>query len=406
MRHPLKSSLAYLAILSLSISCVRTEEIENAPKFEHEFSVQAELPEIEQDPDTKAYLGSYIGATWTEGDKVSVVNLTTGKILGGSLSSNSGGTRTTLSGTVSGTIAKNDKLALFYPSFGVSQETEFGPSQNFNLASQERESGVPLVAYSIFTSQNSTGKISGLNLSFYYAMSFLKINMANLPANGNISQLKIQNIPVEFSMSIKGSKDEFEIATDAEKTALGVIQINGDYKTSPSGTLAIAIGVMPSDYSSDRRVIVSVESYGDYISPLAAAKLNSHEYYNTIASKFEKFQLAGKSGYGIYDISTGMTLHEYEELGDNVVVGTENGENDFSLVNTSSNQYWTIKGIPEDAKLGSTFESRHYSYGIEGYPEKSTDNATVLYTEDEGEFLKMWVKAGDCVYIIRKNKAL
>lgn len=403
----MKNSRFTLAALLVSFaltSCHREEQqpLSAGPVFEHVFSVDAELPLLEQEPDSKGYLGSYISANWSEGDKLSVVNLTKGKILGGELTADGSGTRTTFSGTVSGTISTGDKIALFYPSFGLSEEDDFD-SRNFSIAQQSAASNAPLVTFATFTADRVDGSFSGLNLSFFYVLSYLKINMANLPAEAAVSKISLVNVPDNLTLTVNSDKTGFDIATAQEKAAKGKITVSGQLTTSASGTMTLSVGVMPSDEASDRKILVTVDGVGVYASVFASAQLSSHKYYNTVSSLFECIGTSENQSYGLF--RTGAQIVEvdaYQESSCNVICGTESGEADFSLVNNFANSYWTLKGIPEDAAEGTTFTARVYSFGIDFAPSLVLEGAEVVLTEDEGDFTKLWVRAGDYLFIVRK----
>ena len=398
----LRFSLVVLVALIVVISCNRMEEQMHTQNKGHVFSVSAELLPIEQEPESKGYLDSYISATWNEGDNISVVNLTKGKILGGHLTADRTGSRATFSGTVTGTISSGDMITLFYPSFGNAEETDFS-TRNINLAEQSKESNVPLVSYSgTFTASGNSGEFVNLNLGFYYILSYLKINMANLPADAAISKISLRNIPNQLSLSVNNTHDGFDIANDAEKSAKGVIELTGTFKTSASGSLAVAMGVMPSAKSNIRSIIVTADASGDYYSPLTSAELQSHKYYNTIASQFELISLPGKEGYGIYDLGTSTVINSYEEFANTVISGTENGESDFTMLNAQTFDFWTLKGVPSDAEEGTVFKARIYTNGVD-YPTNTVlENAKITLAEADGDFTKLWIKAGNTLFIVRK----
>ncbi len=394
---------AVLVVPFLFYSCNRLEEQgqECTPLNEHVFSVSAFLPEIEQEPDTKGYLGSFISASWNKDDKVSVVNLTTGKILGGSLTADRAGIKATFNGTVTGSISAGDVISLLYPSFETTEETDFG-TRNVSIAEQSQDSKVPLVAYSTFTADNTDGTFADISLDFYYIISFLKINLANLPAGAALSKIQIRNIPNELSLSVNEAGDGFDAATDEEKSAMETINVSGSFTTSASGTLGFSVGVMPSSASASRSILVTTEDGDDYLSSMASGQLASHKYYNTIASKFEIVGFSNNDEYGIYDLSSSSVVDSYDEFASNVITGVEDNESDFTLLNLSTFGYWTLKGLPADVAEGATFTARILSNGIDFSTNAVFENAKVCMIEDDGDFSKIRVKAGNNLFIIRK----
>jgi len=398
------TKLSTAAILAMAIvsSCAKDNK---APKeilsmTEHSFSVNALLPGIEQEEESKGYLGSYISANWSEGDKVSVVNLTTGKILAGELSADKSGNRTTFSGSVNGTITKGDKIALFYPSFNVAEETPFG-SRTMNISSQSKDASTPLVTYGSFIANSITGSFSELELDFYYLVSFLKINLANLPQSAAASKITLRNIPCEFTVSVNSEGDGFDMGTSAEKAAKGKIELSGSFTTSALGTLSASLGIMPSDANEGRSVTVTIDGDGDYMAPMASAKLNTHKYYNTIATEFEKISLAGLSDYGIYDLESGETIDIYDEFNSTLITGKEDGKADFTMLNTSKFSYWKVEGMPVDVDFPSSFTISIKNYGVEGL-DSAVEKASVKLAEPDGDFKKVWIKVGTNLFIVRK----
>jgi len=390
--------LSFVVVLA-SASCLREpQRLLNVIK-DYEFSVIADLPSIEQESETKGYLGSFASATWTKGDKVSVVNLTTGKILGGSLTSDKTGTRATFSGTVTGTISQGDKLALFYPPFELEAESEFA-TQVVNLSEQSASANVPLVGYSTFSADGNT--YVGVSTNFDYILSYLKINMANLPAGSNVSKISIRNIPTQCSVSINSQNTGFDVATPDEKSAKSIIVLNGPFTIAPTGALSVSIGVMPSDQYANRTILVTADDGSEYLSPLTSAKLVSQKYYNTVASQFELATLPGYNDYGIYNTTLQTVIDTCSKFDSTLITGTEATESDFTLLNSLTNSYWKIRGIPSDVYEGSLFPARVYSYGIDYPSEVRLDSAKVIIIDPDGDFSKLWIKQGDYLFIVRK----
>lgn len=393
-----------LSALSLLFSCTRLAEQPDIKGDEIVFSVSAELVSLDQEAEeveTKGYLGSFIGARWNQGDKLSVVNLTKGKVLGGSLVSDRAGVISTFSGAVSGTISAGDVIALFYPPFENTGEVDFD-TRLISLANQYKESKVPLVTYSTFVAEKTGTSFTDLNLSFIYVLSYLKINMSNLPSNAAVSKVTLRNIPEQFSVSIKNTSDGFDIAPAGVGSGVNKIEISGSYQTNGQGNMSASVGVMPSEACDTRSIVVSVDGDGDYMSPLTSAKLSSHNYYNTIVGQFELVGLSGEEQYGVYDMENRKIIDKYEEFKSTVITGIEKDEADFTLLNPFTFGYWTVKGIPSDISEGSSFTARVLSSNT-GLPSVSTfENAKVIMEEADGEYAKLWIKSGNTLFIVRK----
>ncbi|MBQ0081575.1 MAG: hypothetical protein KBS95_08535 [Alistipes sp.] len=396
-----KFLLITIAGILLLVCCQRDVQSLDGVAIEHTFRITAELPPMDQEIDTKGYLGSYISANWAKDDKVSVVNLTTGKILAGNLTADRAGTSALFGGKVSGAISSGDVIALWYPAFDVTQETDF-QTRTINLQEQNNSSKVPLVAYSTFTVENVTGQFTGLQMKFYYVLSYLKLNMANLPSVATISKMTLRNVPSSMSVTINDQKNDFVVGSPEEKAAKDKITINGPFETSEAGTLMVAAGILPAKESSQRSIVVTIDSLGDFLSPLASSQFESHKYYNTVASKFEHISLPGVQDYGIYNIDKNETVDAYQEFSHTLITGSEKDKADFTMLNIATYKYWSLKGIPVDAVEGTTFSAQIVSNGINYQLSGQVDDAIVKLIEPDGEFSKLWIKSKELLFIVRK----
>jgi len=402
--------LAAVSVLSCLASCSRKINTpEPASVVSHAFSIEAQLQELEQDADVKGVLGSFVSASWTEGDELSVVNLTTGKVLAGTLKADKGGNVSTFSGTVGGTITAGDRISLFYPAIEnqSGNEIDFG-TRTISIAAQDRSSGVPLVATGEFTAESATGEYSGVKLNFRYGISYLKMNLANLPCidgGCKASKVTLRNMSTDVTYSIDGTKKEFVISTPEERASKGVIEVTGPFNISGNGVLMFSVAVAPADSASNRLVEVSVDGDGEYSAPITSAKLGYHRYYNTVASKFEKTGVAGVDEYGAYYLS-GEVLDSYEQYASTLITGTESGERDFTIARRASGAFWSIKGIPESIEAGDSFTARFFSYKVNGFPQEPIEGAKVYRITEDGDFSKLWITAhngeSDYLFIIRK----
>jgi len=402
--------LTAVSALSCFVSCSKKSVTpEPAPVTTHSFSIEAQLMELGQDADVKGSLDSFISASWTEGDQLSVVNLTTGKVLSGTLKADRDGTVSTFSGTVGGTITKGDQISLFYPAIEnqSGNEIDFG-SRTISVAAQDKSSGVTLVATGEFTAESATGKYSGLKIIFQYGISYLKMNLANLPCKQGgcvASKILLRNISTNVTYSIDDTKKEFIISTSEERKAKGVIEVIGPFNISENGVLMFPVAVVPADNSETRMVVVTIEGDGEYSAPITSAELSHNRYYNTIASKFEKTGIAGVDAYGAYLI-TGEVLSRNVQYESSIISGVEAGEMDFSIVHNPTGAFWSIKGLPESINEGDSFTARFLSNKVTGIPNNPIEGAKVQKITKDGDYSKVWVTAhnddADYLFIIRK----
>lgn len=118
----MKKIYAFLMMAATMVACMQMEqpapvEEQETPK-EQEQTVQTYTMTVEAtksgDKDTKALSldGKTLSATWAQGERVTVRNVTKSTDLGGYLEAQSSGSSTTLKGDLTGTIEPNDKLIL------------------------------------------------------------------------------------------------------------------------------------------------------------------------------------------------------------------------------------------------------------------------------------------------------
>lgn len=401
--------LTALSVLCCFVSCSRKADTP-APVLSHDFRIEACLPELGQDADVKGSLESFISASWTAGDELSVVNLTTGKVLAGTLAAAGSGSVTTFSGSVTGSIHTGDRISLIYPAIENASGNEIDfVNRTVSVAAQDKSSGVPLVADGTFTASSVSGVFSDMTLNFEYGVSYLKLNLANLPAVSGgceASKITVRNVSNCVTYSIDAEKEEFVISTPAEKAFKGSIELTGPFSVSENGTLMVCMAVAAADTSSGRMVEVSITEDGDYSSSMTSAELKYNRYYNTIASRFEKTGIYGVESYGVYDLASGAVLDQYQTYGSTIISGTEAGEKDFTVVQNTTGSFWTIKGLPASAQVGDTFTARFLSNKVEGFPTESIEGAKVFRITEDGDFSKLWVTAhtdySDYLFIIRK----
>ena len=118
----MKKIYAFLMMAAALAACMQMEQpvpVEEQEKpQEQEEAVQTYTMTVEAtksgDKDTKALSldGKTLSATWAQGERVTVRNVTKSTDLGGYLEAQSSGSSTTLKGDLTGTIEPNDKLVL------------------------------------------------------------------------------------------------------------------------------------------------------------------------------------------------------------------------------------------------------------------------------------------------------
>lgn len=241
--------------------------------------VTATLPEcpVVDVPSTRASTQYTVRIKWTEGDRLSVINLTTGKILGGQMTANSAGTSTTFSGQLTGTVREGDTIAYFYPAQSNASEVDFTEIQ-VDMSSQRGTTGaVPLCVFSIV--QANSQSFTNAAVSFSFLMSYIMIGLSDIPASTTIRSVTLTQVT-----------DAFEVKPNSAKTGFDLVPHTGDIVLTP-GQNASATGVktvyaaVPGSASTERSVILET-STTTFTTAFTSARLQDGYAYNTNVSGF------------------------------------------------------------------------------------------------------------------------
>lgn len=270
-----------LAVLLLSCS-KETEKTIASGKFDIQLS--ATLPELKIVDNavslakgTKASTQYTVRIKWAAGDKLSVINYTTGKILGGNIKANSSGTLTTFTGSVTGTINNGDVLAFFYPAQSNIGEVEYSPI-HIDMANQTGTTGgVPLCVFSTMTANGNS--LSNLSLTFSYLMSYMMIGLSDIPAGSTIKSVTLTNLTSNFDLSINSSKSGFDITTHS-----GNIVLTPNQAASAAGVKTVYAAI-PGSVATTREAILET-STTTFTTAFSSAKLNNGYAYNTNVAGF------------------------------------------------------------------------------------------------------------------------
>ncbi|MCR5710499.1 MAG: leucine-rich repeat domain-containing protein [Bacteroidales bacterium] len=279
----------YIASFLLLLSSCGTEVVEEplvSPVLaDGNFSLTmlAELPELPVLDDgnlveTKASTQYTVRIKWAAGDKLSVINLTTGKLLGGYMTANSSGTSTTFSGSLQGTVNNGDLIAYFYPAQENDTETVFS-GFTVDMSSQKGTTGaVPLCVYSVVEANGDT--FQNAQIYFSYLMSYIMIGMSDIPASARLKSVRISNVTNCFS-----------VTSNEGRTGLDIIPQQGDISLVPDNQSASSTGVktvyaaIPESSSSSRKIYLETET-NLFETAFTSAKLQNGYAYNTNVSGF------------------------------------------------------------------------------------------------------------------------
>lgn len=272
-----------LSFVFLLWSCSKTEPTTIA-SGQFDLSLNAELPEMQliENPDeetesTKASTQYTVRIKWAAGDKLSVINLTTGKILGGSLTANSSGSSTTFSGTLNGTVNSGDILTYFYPTQGNSAEIDFA-GIHIDMSQQSGTTGgVPLCVYS--TMAATSDSFNNTSLSFSFFMGYMMIGLSDIPSSTQIKRITMTNLTNAFDLTINSGKNGLDITTHT-----GDITLTPSSSASTAGVKTVYAAI-PGSAAATRYAILET-STTSFTTSFASAKLNNGTAYNTNVSGF------------------------------------------------------------------------------------------------------------------------
>lgn len=276
--------LSILTLLSCLLLCC-SKESNTIASGDFNASLTAELPEMQMlggpeldGQDTKATTQYTVRIRWAAGDKLSVINLTTGKVLGGNLTANQSGTITSFSGSLNGTVRDGDAIAYFYPAFSNTTETTFNGTSIDMSTQTGTTGGVPLCVYCVSTANSNS--FTNASLTFSYLMCYFMIGLSDIPSSTQIKSLTLTNVTNSFDLSINSSKNGFDINTHT-----GNIVLQPSQTASAAGVRTVYAAIPGSNAVSARQAVLqtSTTSFSTFF---AAAKLNNGYAYNTNVTGF------------------------------------------------------------------------------------------------------------------------
>lgn len=248
-------------------------------------TINASLPELpiydeEDNPvvDTKAATQYTVRIKWTKGDKLSVINLTSGNILGGSLISDFDGYSTTFSGSLKGRVSKGDKIAFIYPGQDVLEEKTF-EGMIVDMSSQTGTmNDVPLAVYSIMTVESLD--FENISIGFSFLMSYIMIGLSDLPSGQKIKSLTLNNISDSFSLALKEDKSGFNMVPHA-----GSITLNLDKNATGTGARTVYAAV-PASLATTVRTVELETNTTTFSTIFTSATINNGYAYNINVTGF------------------------------------------------------------------------------------------------------------------------
>lgn len=344
----MKKVSVLLCIILVAVSC--TKGMRPQETNVHEFSVNAQLSDFQLE-ETRATGENVIRLNWAEGDKISVVNITTGKVLGGSLSAVSSGSSSIFTGSLTGTINNGDKLAFVYPCQNYSQEATFTPIDIDYSVQSTKNPNLAMVAY--YTTESNANSFTNISVKFALQMSFLRVNLSELPVSTTLQEVRINGVNDRLTFSISGN----EIAATTTSVN-GYIKCTASGVTTDSrGSQTVFIGVIATPKAESRSITV-VTPTSEYSAYFPVAALNKNTPYNVNANGFVQSIMTFKDAsvkakcIQLYDANADGQLSFLEaaavtDLG--VALTKAAGENPFptSILHFAELQFFTgLSAIP------------------------------------------------------------
>lgn len=281
----MKRILLFIAVTFALLSC-ESQPSHHLVNGSAHLTLHAQLPEmpvIENPSEENAEEGSRattqytVRIKWAVGDKLSVINHTTGKILGGQLIADASGTSTTFSGSISGTVRNGDIISYLYPAQGNSSEVDLN-TISIDMSTQKGVTGsIPLCVYATVVANDET--FVNTTLSFSFIMSYVMISLSDIPASTTINKVILTNVTNAFELQNNGSHNSF---TFLPKT--GNITLTPAITASATGVKTVYAAV-PTSEAMQRQVILET-STTNFSVAFTSAKLNNGYAYNTNVAGF------------------------------------------------------------------------------------------------------------------------
>lgn len=291
-----KSLIALLvAPVVLFASCAKeadstTEVMNKDGNFN--MTVYASVSEMDGD-ETKADMGDVLIYGFTTGDKVSVVNASTGKYLGNlsAIVPTEGGKiyqmeNTLFSGNLTGAVAKGDELAFIYPATDTqlpgTEFTGYDAAMDNQVYSAAKGNVVTFSASATIPSNFDSGEaydVEPMKVLFTPVTSVIAVSFYGLPASSQIESMTIKGIGTAVNWTVSGGQ---LVATTVNDNAGSInLAINGALSSNARGTRAISVAVPKSSASEGRDIAVKIKNSW-YGAEFTKAALDDGKYYTMI----------------------------------------------------------------------------------------------------------------------------
>ena len=350
-----KSIILLLGMVCAITACheAQLEEVRVDNCSSHHFCIETSFPSLEADnAETRSSIQPKITLKWSDGDLISVVNLTTGKNLLGDLVARVDDDQVYFEGDLSGSVRTGDKLAAIYPSQNYSSISNI-TDISFDLSNQTCSSmnEVPFFAYSLFTCE-SVG-IVNVQSPFVIPVSFNQIAISNIEPNTKIEYIELSNVGNSLLFNVNKSSGTLDLTSTT-----GKVRIIPEAKYSGDDGSLFAYCALAESKASERSIVVKALP-NIYTAEWAKSAMSTSKYYTSIASDFTTTE------YKDFMVSEPSSLE----------VGAEGGKLIFIV--SSNNKEWTASSIPDldiAPSSGSNCENLEVVVNVpknDGYAEKT-----------------------------------
>ena len=350
----MKKSIILLLAMVCTFTACQVEEMSDVDECSsHHFCIETSFPSIEADNvETKSSIQPRITLKWSDGDLISIVNLTTGKNLLGDLVARVDDDQVYFEGDLSGSVRAGDKLAAIYPCqnySGISNITDI--SFDFSAQTCSSMNEVPFCAYSIFTCE--TVGVVKVESPFVIPVSFNQIAISNIEPNTKIDYIEISNVGNNISFNVNKATGTLDVTSTS-----GKVRITPEAKQSGADGSLFAYCALAESNASARTITVKALP-NIYTAQWAQSAMSTSKYYTSIASDFTSTE------YKDFMVSEPSSLE----------VGAEGGKLIFNV--SSENKDWTVSSIPNldiTPSSGSSCENLEVVVNVpenEGYSEKT-----------------------------------
>ena len=343
--------VACIAFLAIGLSACQTKElIDESPKIadpsEISCTMSATMPEFKVggDPETRSSLESVVRVKWKKNDELTVINLTTGKQLGGCIKADKDGANSTFSPSgLNGTITAGDKLVFLLdndPERRSANEKDFEPF-TMDFSSQKGNSNeVPIVVYANYTATEN-GAINAVNPEFNFLMGYVQLAVSALPASTSVTELGIENL---------NTRCHFSISDHAFVT------------TPQNGNITLSEAFTANSKGANTRY------FSCFTSPSQGVARNAHICANSINHFTAWLKAALSAGYYYQAVATGFTNENISFVDDTfksycVSHYDKNGDGEVSFAEAAAVTSFESFTAAEKSALKEVYELPYFFKG-------------------------------------------